>query len=362
MPDLDQHLRNCLDSTDSVEFQALIAHERDAVDLCGAFGTAARAIDDGIAARLHLLRTIHPDLNRFCQQVLGWPRSPLTIAWTLWLPLAQWISKNQQTLGHPIIQGILGGQGTGKTTLTAILSRILTKLGHKVCCLSIDDVYLTWHERQQLKKQDPRLIWRGPPGTHDVALALSTLEALRAGHPTVVPRFDKSVRGGQGDRAAGEPVTGTTITLFEGWFVGLQPLPPERLGADQLPAMPWPIETAADLAFAQDSNMRLRDYLPLWDQLDHLVVLNPVDYRFSQAWRREAEQVMTDKGRPGMSDRDIDQFVLYFWRSLHPDLFLPHLLGISGSKSVYCPRNERQPADLVVEIDEHHTPCRIYAP
>ncbi|MGB3616434.1 MAG: hypothetical protein WBA10_21765 [Elainellaceae cyanobacterium] len=358
MLDLDRHLRRCLQSTHSDDLQTLIAHERNTIESYGAFGIATQAMDDAIAARLHLLREVYPDLNQFCQQTLGWTRCPLTTAWTLWLPLAQWISKNQRNLSRPITQGILGGQGTGKTTLTTILSRILTQLGHKVCCLSIDDVYLAFHERQQLQHQDPRLIWRGPPGTHDVALAISTLEQLASGHSAVIPRFDKSAYGGQGDRSVGETVTGVTIILFEGWFVGMRPIAPERLAPDQLAAMPWPIETEADLAFARDSNARLWAYVPLWEKLNHLVVLHPVDYRLSQQWRREAELAMTATGRSGMSDRDIDRFVLYFWQSLHPDLFLTPLLKQDDVK----PDAGDQRVDLVVEIDAYHRPYRIYRP
>jgi len=37
-------------------------------------------------------------------------------------------------------QGILGGQGTGKTTLAAMLSLILGQLGYHTLSLSLDDL------------------------------------------------------------------------------------------------------------------------------------------------------------------------------------------------------------------------------
>ena len=49
-------------------------------------------------------------------------------------------------------------------------------LGFSVAALSIDDLYLTYTERLALQQQDPRLIWRGPPGTHDVNLGLEVIE------------------------------------------------------------------------------------------------------------------------------------------------------------------------------------------
>ena len=41
---------------------------------------------------------------------------------------------------------------------------------------SIDDLYKSHAERQQPQKQDHRLIWRGPPVTHDVNLGIEILE------------------------------------------------------------------------------------------------------------------------------------------------------------------------------------------
>lgn len=319
-----------------------------------AFGITSETIEAAIAKRLQLLALIQPDLEQFCQQTLGWPSLPLETAWTLWLPLAQWICKRQIEQDSPLIQGILGGQGTGKTTLAIILSRILVQLGQRVCQLSIDDVYLTFAERQCLLTQAPELVWRGPPGTHDVALAKATLAQLAATGSAMLPRFDKSAWDGQGDRTTPEPVTDITVVLFEGWFVGMGPLPPERFESSQLPKLPWPIETSADLDFARRSNERLQAYLPLWDQLDQLIVLKPADYQLSQQWRRQAEQTMRAQGKPGMSDAQINDFVTYFWRSLHPELFLPPLTGHSDAPD--------RAAELVVDLDANHAPQRIYSP
>ncbi|MGF1513526.1 MAG: glycerate kinase [Elainellaceae cyanobacterium] len=372
LQDLNRLLQNVLEAEtpDSPELQqALVAHALAHRDRYAPFKPET-LLAESLAARSQLLRAVYPDLNQFCQRVLGWPGSPLDVMWRLWIPLAQWMDGRQQRLGRPLIQGILGGQGTGKTTLALILSRILAQLGHRVCCLSIDDFYKSYAERQQLQRADPRLIWRGPPGTHDVNLAVSVLQQLRAGQPVAVPRFDKSAQGGQGDRAAFESVAGATVVLLEGWLVGIRPIDPDKLDPGKLDPgkldlgqlaltqpdlewpkpLPWPLASAADCAFARDCNERLRAYLPLWEQLDRLLVLHPVSYRLSQRWRRQAEQAMMATGRSGLSDAEIDRFVLYFWRALPPDLFIAPLL------------RDRQKVDLVVEIDEHHGPQRIYKP
>ena len=266
--------------------------------------------------------------------------------WRLWLPLAQQLHRQQQALGAPFIQGILGGQGTGKTTLTAVLQLILKQLGHQTLMLSIDDLYLTYAQRQALQQQDPRLVWRGPPGTHDIELGLNLLSQIKAREPVSVPQFDKSLHAGQGDRIAPKHLSAPTIVLFEGWFVGARPVLDTTFTNAGLPE---PIVTAADRQFARDSNQRLQAYLPLWNLLDSLIVLNPCDYRLSQQWRQEAEHQMIKTGRPGLSDPDIAAFVTYFWKALHPELFI-RLSALSPETA------------LVVNINPDHSLGDIYVP
>jgi D-glycerate 3-kinase len=269
--------------------------------------------------------------------------------WNLWLPLALQLASSQQQLGRPLIQGILGGQGTGKTTLAAVLSLILTHIGYRTLSLSLDDLYKTYVERQRLQQKDSRLIWRGPPGTHDVELARELLDQLRSPNqqdPILVPRFDKSAWGGAGDRTTPERVEGVDIVLFEGWFVGVRPIDPAVFDA----SLPEPIQTSADRAFARDMNDQLKDYLPLWERLDQLMLLYPVNYRLSQQWRCQAEQQMIATGKSGMTDAQVSKFVEYFWRSLHPELFITPL-----TKKNSC-------VDLVIEINPDHTVGTIYRP
>jgi D-glycerate 3-kinase len=315
-------------------------------------------LDFSLEERSRLFQAIYPTLQEFCIHTLGWQTCPAEMLRDLWLPLAMQLQVwQQQVCERPLMQGILGGQGTGKTTLAAILTQILKALGLQVCQISIDDLYKTYRDRQQLQQIDPRFCWRGPPGTHDVELGISVLQSLRQSQnqsrnqsqqklqPVEVPRFDKSAQGGMGDRTLPELVSRADIVLLEGWFVGVRPVDPSAFET-----APPPIVTAADRAFAREVNDRLQEYLPLWDLLDRLIVLAPTDYRYSKQWRREAEHQMIAAGKPGMTDAEIDQFVEYFWRSLHPELFITPLLGQASS------------ADYVIEINAAHSPIRIYRP
>ncbi|NEO51018.1 MAG: glycerate kinase [Moorea sp. SIO4A3] len=334
-----------------LESQQLLAEELADHLKAKAFGITEDNGEQVIQARSHLFEIVYPDILAlpYFETTPETQQKTLLCLWNLWLPLAMALVSYRKQLGRPLIQGILGGQGTGKTTLAAVLSVILHKLGERTLSLSIDDLYKTYKERQQLQEQDRRLIWRGPPGTHDVELGLQLLDQLRSPSSTpeiLVPRFDKSAFGGAGDRITPEVVESIDIVLFEGWFVGVRPIEPEVFDG----SLPEPIQTLEDREFARDMNQQLRLYVPLWERLDRLMVLYPTDYRLSQQWRLQAEKQMIAQGKSGMGDRQIRDFVNYFWKALHPELFITPLT--------------RSPnlVDLVVEINYDHTPGVIYSP
>lgn len=310
------------------------------------FGITASNISNVIQTRFELFQTVYSDFLELCDQLKLAPL-PIEMLWDLWLPLAIQLSQwRNQCQNQRLIQGFLGGQGVGKTTLTAILSFILKQLGCETVSLSIDDLYLPYRDRLELQKSDPRLVRRGPPGTHDIQLGLQVLHKFRQGEfPIEFPRFNKSAHGGAGDQTTPETIHNADIVLFEGWFVGVHPVDPMLF--ENAPA---PILTDSDRQFARDMNDRLRDYLPLWEMLDRLIVLYVPDYQLSKQWRKQAEHKMIAEGKAGMSDAEIDEFVEYFWKALHPELFIERLV------------RDVDRVDLVIEIDSNHRPREVYRP
>ncbi|MFB8788219.1 MAG: glycerate kinase [Potamolinea sp.] len=341
------------------EWQYLITEELALSQRAKAFGITQTNAQEILQERSLIFHSVYPDIFSLPFLISSPPTPPyqggeskakiLLSLWKLWIPLAMQLSSIQQKLGRPFVQGILGGQGTGKTTLCAVLSLILKHLALGTLSLSLDDLYKTYSERQHLQKLDPRLGRRGPPGTHDLELGKQVLDQLRTpnlGQPILVPRFEKSAWGGAGDRTDPEMVKNIDIVLFEGWFVGVRPIDPTVFDS----ATPEPIQTAADRSFARDMNQQLREYLPLWERLDRLMLLYPTDYHLSQQWRLQAEQQMITTGKSGMSTSQIGEFVNYFWRSLHPELFITPLT-----------RNPNL-VDLVIEINSDHSVGDVYRP
>ena len=309
-------------------------------------------INQIIDQRSQLLRRVYADI---CDRLttdniqIDPPSLILPLLWNYWIPLAQSLVQQQNKIGRTFIQGLLGGQGTGKTTLGIVLNILFRHLGKTFLSISLDDLYKTYSDRQKLRDRRPELIWRGPPNTHDIDLGLEVFHQLRDRPITnpqaiAIPRFDKSLHNGAGDRVEPEVSYSADIVLFEGWFVGMRPLPISAF-RNFVP----PILSESDRAFALECNANLYNYLPLWEYIDSLIVLKPEDYQYSLQWRIEAEHKLINSGKTGMSDDEITQFVEYFWKAIHPELFLhPMLVGSS--------------VNLAIEISRSHLPTKIYSP
>lgn len=143
---------------------------------------------------------------------------------------------------RPLFVAVQGPQGSGKTYLSTRLRDYLISQPHnlRTALLSIDDLYLPHAKLVELAHSQPRNpLWqgRGQPGTHDVELGVRILAALRNGTQGVeLPRFDKSLYDGQGDRL---PMDGSgvvieqpppiDVVILEGWCVGFHPITQEEL-------------------------------------------------------------------------------------------------------------------------------------
>ncbi len=216
--------------------------------------------------------------------------------------------------GTPVF-GITGLQGSGKSTLTAQIADTAARRGLRTALLSIDDVYLPQAERRQLARSvHPLLATRGPPGTHDVALALDVLDALRAGRDTALPRFDKlsdeRLPTAQWPRIHG-PVD---LVILEGWFLGT---PAEDDAALEMPINALERDEDTDGAWRRWCNEALaRDYPALWDRIDKLLFLQPPGFDIVPDWRWQQERQLqsTSSSSPGMDQVQVGRFVQHFER------------------------------------------------
>jgi D-glycerate 3-kinase len=219
-------------------------------------------------------------------------------------------------LPQPVpVFAIAGLQGSGKSTLAAQVAALAETRGLRVAVLSIDDFYLRRDQRQRLAREvHPLLATRGPPGSHDVGLALETMESLRAGCATRLPRFDKLAD----DRllAAQWPTAQPRcdFVLLEGWFLKT----PAQDSDDLIePINALERDEDADGSWRRWCNAALAgDYPSLWRSIDALWFLQGPGFDVVPAWRWQQEQALqaADPGRAAMTRAEVGRFVQFFER------------------------------------------------
>lgn len=217
---------------------------------------------------------------------------------------------------RPAVLGIAGAQGSGKSTLAALLVADARQAGLHAAALSIDDFYLTRSQRQRLARRiHPLLATRGPPGSHDVPLALTTLDTLRhlaPGQQSTVPRFDK-LADTRRPPSRWPKVTGPLdLIVLEGWCLGAVP---ETEAALAEPINALEAEEDSDGRWRRWVNAALAKYPPLWRAIDRLLFLAAPDFETVPEWRWQQErELAAGDDRRGMSRAQLNRFVQHYER------------------------------------------------
>jgi D-glycerate 3-kinase len=243
--------------------------------------------------------------------------------------------------------GLSGLQASGKSTLASQLATTAREGGVFIEVLSLDDFYLGRRDRAVLARNvHPLLATRGVPGTHDVALILETVRALRAAspqQPARIPRFDKG-RDTRLPPSRWRHVTSPPrLILLEGWCIGV---PPEAQRALTRAVNSLELREDPDARWRRWVNTRLAGaYAALWQRLDALIVLLAPSFEIVSRWRDEPERALRERGAPrAMSRATLRRFLMHYERlSRHALRTLPAL------------------ADIVVTLDASHRVERIRA-
>jgi D-glycerate 3-kinase len=237
------------------------------------------------------------------------------------------IKSQREQSSRPIILGISGLQGSGKSTWASKLVEILSSK-HQLytVTISLDDVYKKHDDLIAQRDQDPsnRLYrTRGQPGTHEEQLAADFFEELRnyrGENELRIPSFDKSQFNGEGDRA---PISAwptisrkPDVVVFEGWCVGFQPLSASAVEEKYKLAVAGelPINTPAQhqLKHLLEVNDNLKRYCDAFmgpRHFDFFIHLDTTDLRNVYTWRLQQEHKMVEVKGSGMSDDQVRAFI-----------------------------------------------------
>ncbi|ORX89495.1 P-loop containing nucleoside triphosphate hydrolase protein [Basidiobolus meristosporus CBS 931.73] len=246
----------------------------------------------------------------------------------------------------PLVVGLCGPQGSGKTTLTRQLVTTLqgSPYNLNVVSFSVDDLYLPFERQCEVASSNPKnrlLQYRGNAGTHDLDLGQLTFERLLKSHdqyvrkhiadPVPIPQYNKASRNGRGDQ---EPLSNWPkvsppydIILFEGWMLGFKALPEQELRNiyARSPA------NSHVRKFNIEEIIPVNDYLRSWSlqvysYLDVFIHIDTEDIDFVYDWRWEQEEHMrsvANNRNIGLTSEEVKDFVDRFMPAY--ELYLPRL-------------------------------------
>ena len=207
---------------------------------------------------------------------------------------------------------IAGSQGSGKSTLTAVLKLVLEKFyKKKVMLLSIDDYYLSKNKRLKLsKKIHPLLITRGVPGTHNIAaLRKDIINFQKKKFPIVAPLFNKL----KDDISSKKKIIKKAeILLLEGWCCGSSPISREYLfkNINRL-------ESTLDKnkVWRQYYNSQLqKDYKKVFSLFDQQIYIQAPSFTYILKWRyaQEKRNALKSKDKKFMKKTDLRKFIQHY--------------------------------------------------
>jgi D-glycerate 3-kinase len=206
---------------------------------------------------------------------------------------------------RPWVLGLQGPQGCGKSTAAAALVESANAAGWRALTVSIDDFYLSYDQQRAVAERhpgNPYLLYRGYPGTHDVALGARVIDELagaQAGADVLVPAYDKAAHAGRGDRAPAsrwKHATGPVdFLIVEGWMLGFAPVDEAGLAPDLVAP-----------------NRYLAAYAAWTERLHALVHLTVESPSTIVEWRVGSERARRERGETALSDEDARDYIERF--------------------------------------------------
>lgn len=306
-------------------------------------------IFENVVDRSRILQHLTTEQRRHIFETLYWP-----VYNHLHKEKLSFSQANTGKTSKPFFVGLSAPQGCGKTTLTAVLEEMFLSEGMNAISMSLDDFYLTGADQDGVASSfpsNPLLQYRGNAGTHDLKLLHETLNSLRnfSTHSSTnksvtpedipwIPRYDKSLRQGRGDRAPREAWTPihspVEVVLFEGWMLGFSPTSDATLLQTIHPGL-------------IDINRFIAQYQDLHDSFDSWLILAVQSPDVVYRWRLQAEHNMKTSGKPSLTDEQVRDFIDRFMPAYHA--YLPALYSVG-------PQRRDKVSALKIQVDENRQP------
>ncbi|CDJ50771.1 glycerate kinase, putative [Eimeria brunetti] len=250
-------------------------------------------------------------------------------------PLARWIAlevlkRKSQWSGDsvdahlPLIVGITGPQGCGKTTLCASL--IVRYIQPTIVATGL------------------RASWIGAAEAAEAASIVEGQVEWQKKQNIMLPKYDKSQMDGAGDRSKEDvPLDATSLDVFllEGWMLGFRHVDPKVLTEWNFPE-----QQQAEL---HQINESLKDYESLYAYIDMWLIVKVETPKWVYNWRRQQEEDTRIQTGSGMTAGEVNGFVDRFM-----PLYTVYLPGLYANP----PLSGKDPDDrrcLLIEVTEQRT-------
>ena len=237
----------------------------------------------------------------------------------IYIPIAFWINNKWKKKGKTLLVGLSASQGSGKTTVAAILSIIL-KIFFKrnTCVISIDDFYKTLSDRKKMAENKHLLFkTRGVPGTHDIDLIKNFFSATKKKKfkKIKLPKFNKSIDDRLKKNNWHNIKKKPEIVILEGWCVGAKAKSNSSL---QKPINFLEKNEDKNLIWRKFVNDRLKkEYKSVFAMIDHFIFMKVPNFKMVFKWRLLQEHKMKKKHNSNkkiMSNNEIKRFIMHYER------------------------------------------------
>ncbi len=215
---------------------------------------------------------------------------------------------------RPLIFGISGLPGCGKTSFGKWLEVAAIELSWPLTVLSMDDFYLTADELNIAMYGNPWNVPRGLPGSHSIELLEECIDTwMQHGHLSA-PQFDKALRNGLGDRS-GWHQSQPKILVLEGWFLGCS-TDEESNKLFENKSKNFASLTDREYEYRKVIQNSLAKYQVIWNRFKRIWHLKAIDFYGAADWKVQQEIKMMQERGSALNGKDLDSFIRMIQHSI----------------------------------------------